>query len=270
MYAPDVLTGRPKIARLAVLATAVVSVGAIGDSAFGQPPTDGVNSNRSSQPQEGFERSRGGPLAEFAKGAEVMRGWPQQLWKTPEGKLGLIVAMELMIAAMIASAVMRRRVFVSYRRRGTEADAARIADHLGHAFGKRSVFRDVDSTDGGANFVEVTKREILRSDAVVVVIGPDWSLSPGNEIDHVRNELALAVDAGVPIVPVLVRDANPPRAHELPPPLAKVSDLHAIHVRDDQFAASMTSLVKAVRKVPKHRRIVRALKRWKAARRKPA
>jgi hypothetical protein len=68
---------------------------------------------------------------------------------------------------------MTQQLFLNYRR-ADGAWAGRIADRLKDAFGKKSVFMDVDSIPLGANFVKLLIEEVARYDVLLAVIGRQW------------------------------------------------------------------------------------------------
>jgi uncharacterized membrane protein YeaQ/YmgE (transglycosylase-associated protein family) len=65
----------------------------------------------------------------------------------------------------------RTRIFISYRREGEAAQAGRIADLLGSAFGPDHVFMDVDAIRLGVDFVEVINEEVAKCDVLLALIG---------------------------------------------------------------------------------------------------
>src|SRR3954466_10071541 len=65
-------------------------------------------------------------------------------------------------------------IFVSYRRTDVPGHAGRLYDRLVERFGAASVFKDLDSLEPGADFVEVIEETVARCDALVAVIGREW------------------------------------------------------------------------------------------------
>jgi hypothetical protein len=65
-------------------------------------------------------------------------------------------------------------IFVSYRRTDAPGHAGRLYDRLVDRFGHASVFKDLDSMEPGADFVEVIEETVARCDALLAVIGRDW------------------------------------------------------------------------------------------------
>jgi TIR domain len=112
---------------------------------------------------------------------------------------------------------------------------------------------DVQAIQGAEDFVATMEREIERSDALIAVIGPDWTGGAArrmaNPSDHVRRELEIALAAGVAIVPVLVWRAEVPPDRDLPESLRHAARLNAIELRDSQWAADAAALIDRLRRM---------------------
>jgi hypothetical protein len=70
------------------------------------------------------------------------------------------------------------RIFISYRRTDAKGVAGRLSDTLEAYFGNNRVFRDIEDITGGAEFGQVIEKNLHSSDAVIVLIGPDWLSRP--------------------------------------------------------------------------------------------
>ena len=129
------------------------------------------------------------------------------------------------------------RVVISYRRSNSAAIAGRIADQLKTRFGEDSVFMDIDNIPFGVDYRDHIKRELLKSEFLVVLIGPRW-LAPDpdgtrrihNEADPVRVEIETALREQVPVIPVLVENAAMPTVKDLPEFLHRFAFLNAAEV----------------------------------------
>ncbi|CCH33258.1 Clp protease N-terminal domain-containing protein [Actinosynnema sp. NPDC047251] len=113
-------------------------------------------------------------------------------------------------------------VYVSYLRPDDRHVAGRIADWLHHSLGGDQVVLDAEEAVEG-------------SDAVVVVISPQWA-------PHwpMSQELEVAAAWGIRIVPVLVDGARMPAV--LPEGLAALVEPPAIEIGHDTFRQDMTAL----------------------------
>lgn len=146
------------------------------------------------------------------------------------------------------------RVFINYRRTDTQWVAGRLADSLGRYFGDDRVFRDIEGIRGGADFSEVIHNTLGTADAVIVLIGEHW-LDASDEDDRrrlddpddwVAQEIAAALEVGVPIYPVLVDDAPMPAVEDLPEDLRRLTRLNAVTVSEQRWDEDVARLAKIV------------------------
>lgn len=146
------------------------------------------------------------------------------------------------------------RVFISYRRSDTQWVAGRLGDSLSRYFGDKRVFRDVEGIRGGADFHEVIHGTLGKADAVIVLIGPNWLETRedtgqrrlDNSNDWVAQEIAAALESGVPIYPVLVDDTPMPRTEDLPEGLRPMTRFNAITLSELSWEADVARLAKIV------------------------
>lgn len=143
------------------------------------------------------------------------------------------------------------KVFISYRRDDAGGHAGRICDRLIQQFGRENIFFDFGSIRGGANFRATIQDAALQSGAMLAIIGPTW-LTIRNEDDKrrlddaddlVRIEVREGLKAGIPVIPVLVQGAQPPRRQHLPDDLKDLADRQAVEVRPQSFDADADQLV---------------------------
>jgi len=148
------------------------------------------------------------------------------------------------------------RVFISYRRSDNRHLAGRLQDRLTDAFGDENVFYDVESIGFGHDFREVIRSTLQSVDVVVAVVGPGFSPDRlASPHDVVRMELAMAFSLAIPVIPVLVDNAEMPDPSALPPDLERFSYLHAAPLRPDpDFRPDATRLITAIRSLAESRR----------------
>lgn len=148
---------------------------------------------------------------------------------------------------------MRKDIFISYRRHDSSFFAAKLRDRLEQTFPDQ-VFLDVSGIEVGEDFVEQLKAAVASSKVLIAVIGPGWALDRngkaklGEHGDFVTEEIATALEAGIPVVPVLVEGAHVPAAGELPPSLRDLPKRNAIEIRHERFDADANHLVAALYK----------------------
>lgn len=143
------------------------------------------------------------------------------------------------------------KIFLSYRRDDSAGYTGRIFDHLSARFGSGRVFMDVDGIDAGENFPKVIEASIASCDTVVAVIGKRWDgvddthgfRRIDDPADYVRRELAVAMQMGVDLVPVLVGGAELPGKRDLPEDLGDMTLRNALEIDDRAFLAGMDRLI---------------------------
>lgn len=144
------------------------------------------------------------------------------------------------------------RIFLSYRRDDTGGRAGRLYDQLATRFGTGRVFIDVTDAAPGLDFTEQVETAIERSDAVLVVIGPEWLASPRTDgtrridraDDFVRREVGAALTTGKPVVPVLVDGATLPSDDQLPDDIRALATRQAVSLRDTSWHEDVNALVR--------------------------
>ena len=151
--------------------------------------------------------------------------------------------------------VLPEAVFISYRRCDSEDIVGRIYDRLTLEFSKEHVFRDHEGINPGADFFNVIQRRLGESRCALVVIGQKWLSELNGRMlkdegkDFVYEEVNAALIAGIIIIPVLVYDAQLPKADELKSFVGfdKLTKMNAIEVRSGKdFNEDMQRLVNAI------------------------
>jgi TIR domain len=137
------------------------------------------------------------------------------------------------------------RVFISYRRDDAAGYAGRLEEALERRLGHGSVFRDVLDIAPGEDFVHAIRTRLGGARTVLVLIGPRWAGGdvPGTRRiddaqDFVRLEVAVALDSGAQVVPVLLPGAEMPAEHSLPEVLKPLARRNALSLGDAHWAAN--------------------------------
>ena len=138
-------------------------------------------------------------------------------------------------------------LFISYRRDDAAGHAGRLSDRLIARFGAARIFMDVQDIQPGQNFEQAIEQTLAACDTMLVVLGPRWLESLRGRIasgeDFVRREIAVSLDRGMTVIPVLVGGAKMPTAEQLPKELSAFSRCQAVEVRDDRFDEDAARLV---------------------------
>ncbi len=137
----------------------------------------------------------------------------------------------------------RCAIFVSYRREDSREITGRICDRLGSEFGKKTIFRDVDSIPAGVDFREHISKSIERCSVLLAIIGNHWldarnrkgELRLGLSMDPLRVEIETALKKEIPVIPVLVKNGVMPDEDDLPDGLKPLAYRNAIPIPPEPF-----------------------------------
>jgi hypothetical protein len=99
---------------------------------------------------------------------------------------------------------------------------------------------DIETTRPGIDFVAAAQDAVAQSDLMICLIGRQWLRIEDdhgrrmleNPEDPVRVQIATALAKGIPILPVLVRDAPMPNSAELPADLKGLARLQSFSLSD--------------------------------------
>jgi serine/threonine protein kinase/formylglycine-generating enzyme required for sulfatase activity len=111
-------------------------------------------------------------------------------------------------------------IFISYRRQDSPDTVKLIHEQLKQQLLRWEVFYDHKSLRPGEDYPELLRLRVTSARAVLVVIGPKWleilkqrANVPG--VDHVREEVGLALTSGSKVIPVMVGNVSMPTEAEL-------------------------------------------------------
>src|SRR2546428_5047373 len=153
------------------------------------------------------------------------------------------------------------RVFVSYRRDDTAADAGRLADALRERFGEDGVFMDVVTIAPGGDFAEVIRKAINACDVLIALIGKAW-LTAADEAGHrrlddphdfVRLEIQAGLERNIRLLPTLVQGATMPGADQLPVALAALASRSAFEISYNRWQYDVERLIESIEKYRRQR-----------------
>jgi hypothetical protein len=156
---------------------------------------------------------------------------------------------------------MPSKIFISYRREDSAANALGIGQYLEHQFGRKNVFIDVDMR-AGIKFPEVLERRLAECKVMLVLIGPEWLNARDkqghrrldNSDDWVRLEIARALKRNITVVPVRINGTELPPKEELPNDIQALLDHQAASVTTAGFRHEMSGLAHDIRSIPGSRR----------------
>jgi hypothetical protein len=148
-------------------------------------------------------------------------------------------------------------IFISYRREDSAPYAGRLYDRLSAHFGGGQVFMDVDDIPPGADFAAHIGAKVGSCDAMIVIIGKNWlwvrnadgQLRLSDPTDFVALEIALALQRGITVIPVLVSGSSMPQPAELRADLKPLAHRNAVTLDDHDFQRDVDLLIGALEKV---------------------
>jgi len=154
---------------------------------------------------------------------------------------------------------MQTRLFISYRRADSRTFTNRIYDRLVAAFGKDTIFKDVDSIPYGEDFREVVLQATSSCRVMLVIIGPKWLTTTDDDgtrrLDHPDDFVHVEIETGlqrpaIKMIPILIDGASMPSASELPHSLQPLVYKNAHFIRDDpDFHKDVDRLIRGLRPV---------------------
>lgn len=140
-------------------------------------------------------------------------------------------------------------IVISYRREDSQPTSNAIYRELVRRFGANRVLFDITSVPAGEDYDSFVRKTIMQAKAMILVIGPRWLTVEkqgvpriDREDDVVRGEVVTALQAKIPIIPLLVDDAVPIEADALPGPLKPLSRLNMMPVEERHWDAEMDAL----------------------------
>lgn len=161
------------------------------------------------------------------------------------------------IAHMRENSSKSAKIVISYRRDDSDGMAGRIRDRLIQRFGERAIFMDIDSIPFGVDFRSQIASALTETDILIAVVGNDWlgvqaraNRRIDDENDPVRIEVEIALQRGIPVVPVLIRGAKMPTPSDLPETIREFAFRNAAEVEAGRdFHPHMERLIRALEHV---------------------
>jgi TIR domain len=151
-------------------------------------------------------------------------------------------------------------IFISYQRSDAAGHARALHEYLSGRFGDERIFFDRSTIEGGNVFPETLRKGVEGCTALLALVAPDWLEAKddagGRRLDDphdfVRQEIALALQQGKKVIPVLFDDAPVPPADRLPDTLKGLADCDALTLRGKtyEYTTQRRELVRLLAKVP--------------------
>ncbi|MBL0939370.1 MAG: toll/interleukin-1 receptor domain-containing protein [Gemmatimonadaceae bacterium] len=147
------------------------------------------------------------------------------------------------------------KFFISYSRGESGYVAATIHNRLAEHFGSAYTFLDVHAIPAGMDFRKALTDGVSSCRAMVVLMDEQWvaqrrerdALHDNGTPDWIRFEVEQALQRDIPVIPVLLDRALPPRPEDLPSSLKDLAFRNAIEIRSgSDFDHHLERLVQAL------------------------
>lgn len=165
------------------------------------------------------------------------------------------------------------KIFINYRRSDSEGYAGRIYDHLLHWFDRDEIFFDIKKILIGSVFSKEIEDAISECGLMLAIIGPTWEDildSKGNrrienEDDFVRHEISLALQKGIPILPVCIRETLMPNPSNLPENIANICQINAAQISHKNFEDDVERVAHRIAEILELSKVIVTFKkaRWR-------
>ena len=146
-------------------------------------------------------------------------------------------------------------IFISYRRSNANMAAGRLRDALTQQFGERQIFRDIEGVPRGDDWRERIEGLLSEPKTIVLaLIGAGWATEQDRDghrlLDNTnggnRLELESALREGLPMIPVLIGEAQMPSLNELPHSLRALCTINAVRLRDGDWDQDVQQVIQAL------------------------
>jgi TIR domain len=154
---------------------------------------------------------------------------------------------------------MAGKIFINYRRGDDPGFAQALFGRLEQAFPAEQLFIDVDNIEPGLDFVRVLTDQVTECDVLISVIGKGWIDARDdagvrrldNPADFVRVEIESALAQDKRVIPVLVGQAQMPRADQLPEAMKPFATRNAVRLTHERFRSDTGALIAALQRALK-------------------
>lgn len=136
-------------------------------------------------------------------------------------------------------------IFINYRTEQARTFVGALTERLTRHFGADQVFVDFQM-EPGTRYPDQLRDALLDSDVVVVVIRERWTdeFARSRPKDWVRFEIATALAKGIPLLPVLLEQADLPTRQELPDDIAELASLQVTRVHGETIGPDIDHIVR--------------------------
>lgn len=156
----------------------------------------------------------------------------------------------------------KSQIFINYRRDDTQESTVFLSQLLAMRY-PGQVFFDRDTIQPGRKYLTDIHTSLQECGVVIAVIGERW-LTLQNAAgeprlhdpqDILRLELKVAIERGIPIIPLLVGNSRMPTSKDLPEDIRALAEFQATRIYFDDVSTGLDRLCKAIdNRLAEHRR----------------
>lgn len=154
----------------------------------------------------------------------------------------------------------KKKIFISYRVRDTQAATGRLVDALKQHFDDDQIFMDIDKIEPGLDFTEVISNSLDNCDVLLAIIGPDWmalnkdknTYRINEDNDWVRIEIATALKRNIRVVPVLLEGGVMPEEDLLTDDLKPLLRRQSYEISNKRWKYDSDELIAFLKKILGH------------------
>ena len=148
-------------------------------------------------------------------------------------------------------------IFISYRQSDGAGWANWLYGRLSQEFGAANLFRDVNTTEPGLNYVEAVEHGVGQCEVLIAVIGPKWLTAEDTNgkrrledpRDLVRLEIERALARNIRVIPLLTDRTPMPTEDSLPDSLKALAFRNAVVVTNENSETDIARLVEVLKRV---------------------
>lgn len=137
-------------------------------------------------------------------------------------------------------------IFINYRSGAHSVAVSALAERLGHHFGQDQVFFDAHLLSG-SRYPDELREHLNACEVLLAVIHSRWADDLAERasggLDWVEYEIATALVAGKTVIPLVLDQAELPRADEVPSSVAELTLRQAARLRTANFTSDINALI---------------------------
>ena len=146
-------------------------------------------------------------------------------------------------------------IFISYRRDGSSTFSSILYYELCKYFSAETIFKDAITLKPGTDFKKEIEQALDRSSIMLVLLDKNWTqLKNENgekrlfeKEDFVRQEIKIALEKNMEIIPVLFENGRMPQENELPADIEMFCNKQAFTIHVDSVMQDIAGLIQYIR-----------------------